>query len=65
MTRLARRASLLVAFYVLASPAMAHAQFGVPWTRTPAVTVIGPEADPRPQLVDEAVAFWNSCLFPA
>jgi hypothetical protein len=35
---------------------------GVPWTRTPAVTVIGPEADPRRQIVDEAVAFWNKTL---
>ena len=43
-------------------PALAHAQFGVPWTRTPAVTVIGPEADPRRQIVDEAVAFWNKTL---
>jgi hypothetical protein len=32
------------------------------WTRTPAVTVIGPEADPRRQLVDEAVTFWNKTL---
>ena len=43
-------------------PALAHAQFGVPWTRTPAVTVIGPEADPRREIVDEAVAFWNKTL---
>jgi len=39
-----------------------YAGVGVPWTRTPAVTVIGPEADPRRQIVDEAIAFWNKTL---
>src|SRR5258706_15469194 len=42
--------------------AAAHAQFGASWKRTPAITVIGPEGDPRVALVDEAVAFWNKTL---
>src|SRR5258708_5905341 len=40
----------------------AHAQFGASWQRTPAITVVGPEGDPRHALVDEAVAFWNTTL---
>jgi len=42
--------------------AAAHAQFGASWQRTPAITVIGPEGDPRHALVDEAVVFWNKTL---
>src|SRR5438552_20884 len=42
--------------------ATAYAQFGASWQRTPAITVIGPEGDPRFALVDEAVAFWNKTL---
>jgi len=42
--------------------AAAHAQFGALWQRTPAITVVGPEGDPRHALVDEAVAFWNKTL---
>ena len=41
---------------------VAHAQFGVAWRRTPAITVISAEGDPRLDLVDEAVAFWNKTL---
>jgi hypothetical protein len=40
----------------------AHAQFGVPWSRTPTLAAIGSDADPRLTLVDEAVAFWNRTL---
>jgi hypothetical protein len=49
---------------VLAGCASGYKEFykQTPWTRTPAVIVIGPEADPRRQLVDEAVAFWNKTL---
>src|SRR2546428_9539475 len=55
------RKSLIGALVVLVAlmPALAQAQFGVRWTRAPGVTVLGPEADPRRQIVDEAVAFWN------
>ena len=51
-----------VAFAAGLTAAAAHAQVGVPWQRTPAVTVIGPEGDPRHAVVDEAVAFWNKTL---
>ena len=45
------------------SAPLAHAQFGVPWHRTPAITVITANAgDPRLALVNEAVAFWNGTL---
>jgi len=55
----------LIACVVLAAgftPAVVLAQFGASWQRTPAITVIGPEGDPRFALVDEAVAFWNKTL---
>ncbi len=46
---------------LLATPA--RAQFGVPWQRTPTITVISAnEKDPRHALVEEAIAFWNSTL---
>jgi hypothetical protein len=45
----------------LAAPA-AGAQFGVPWTRSPSVTVVANGDDPRTGLVEEAVAFWNKTL---
>ncbi|HMH53236.1 MAG TPA: hypothetical protein VK548_23570 [Candidatus Acidoferrum sp.] len=51
---------LLIAAGLTASTA--HAQFGVPWQQTPAITVIGAKGDPRLTLVDEAVAFWNETL---
>ena len=51
-----------IAFTTGLTAAAAHAQVGVPWQRTPAITVIGPEGDPRHALVDEAVAFWNKTL---
>lgn len=41
---------------------MAAAQFGVAWTRTPAIAVVGTNDDPRLTLVDEAVSFWNKTL---
>jgi hypothetical protein len=51
----------LVACIAFAAGA-AHAQFGASWQRTPAITVVGSEGDPRYALVDEAVAFWNKTL---
>jgi hypothetical protein len=56
--RTAALAVLLASF--LAAPA--HAQFGVPWQRVPAVAVIGAEDDPRLAVVDEAIAHWNGIL---
>ena len=40
----------------------AWAQFGVPWTRSPAVTIVANGDDPRIGLVQDAVAFWNGIL---
>ena len=40
----------------------AHAQFGVPWRKTPTIVVIAAEGDPRIALVDEAIAHWNRVL---
>src|SRR6266853_3297247 len=51
-----------LAFAAGFTAAAAHAQFGASWQRTPAITVVGPEGDPRHALVDEAVAFWNKTL---
>jgi hypothetical protein len=55
---------LLIAGGVLGSllSSFAHAQFGVAWHRAPAVLAIAAAGDPRAQLVDEAVAFWNKTL---
>ncbi|HXX83096.1 MAG TPA: hypothetical protein VEN29_03855 [Casimicrobiaceae bacterium] len=38
------------------------AQFGVPWTRSPTITVVANDDDPRIELVVAAVAFWNKTL---
>jgi len=51
-----------IAFATGFTATAAHAQFGASWQRTPAITVVGPEGDPRYALVDEAVAFWNKTL---
>jgi len=40
----------------------AHAQFGTSWHRTPTITVISSDGDPRLSMVDEAVSFWNKTL---
>jgi hypothetical protein len=52
-------AGLLMGLVAVAA-STAHAQFGVPWRRTPTIVVISSAAgDPRVSLVDEAVAFWD------
>ena len=38
------------------------AQFGVPWTRSPSITVVANGDDPRVELVVSAVVFWNKTL---
>jgi len=44
-------------------PTLAHAQFGIAWSRTPEIMVIhDDEGDARLPLVDEAVRFWNRIL---
>jgi hypothetical protein len=40
----------------------ARAQFGVPWTRSPSVTIVANGNDPRIGLVERAVEFWNKTL---
>ena len=45
----------------LAAPG-AGAQFGVPWTRSPGVTIVSKGDDARIPYVEGAVAFWNSEL---
>ena len=57
-----RKAAYVVLIAAALAASTAHAQFGVPWRQTPAVTVIAAEGDHRLILVDEAVAFWNKTL---
>jgi hypothetical protein len=41
----------------------AHAQFGTPWKKVPAIVVVSElEADPRFEVVDKAVEYWNQIL---
>ncbi len=40
----------------------AWAQWFVPWTRVPDITVVAEQGDPRVALVEEACAFWNRTL---
>ena len=51
----------LVAVLAVA-PEATHAQWFVPWTRSPSVTVVASGDDPRIALVEGAVAFWNGTL---
>jgi hypothetical protein len=51
---------LLLVSGLAATPA--HAQFGVAWRRPPDIVVVSSAGDPRLQLVDEAVSFWNKTL---
>lgn len=39
-----------------------HAQFGASWHRTPVITITSSDGDPRLDLVDEAISFWNKTL---
>jgi hypothetical protein len=63
--RVARSMQRMIAYLFivcgLASGA-AHAQFGVPWQRTPKITIVSPAGDSRLPLADEAVDFWNKAL---
>ena len=48
---------------VAVAASTAHAQFGMPWRRTPTIVVISSATgDPRVSLVDEAVTFWDKTL---
>jgi len=58
-----RKYCLVAVALVLALAAQAAcAQFGVPWTRSPSVTIVANGDDPRIGLVEGAVAFWNKTL---
>jgi hypothetical protein len=41
---------------------VAYAQWFVPWTASPNVTVVASHEDPRIALVEEAIRFWNKTL---
>lgn len=47
---------------ILLSVQAAHAQFGVPWQKTPTIVILAPEGDARIALVEEAIAYWNRVL---
>jgi hypothetical protein len=54
------RIALLLLCVGIFTPTPGHAQFGVPWLRSPRLVVIASSAtDPRLDLVDEAVEYWN------
>jgi hypothetical protein len=62
--RPSRRRTILGAALVVLSPptrriANAASAWGIPWTRSPAITVLAVRGDPRLPLVQDAVAFWN------
>lgn len=44
------------------SAGTANAQPGGSWDYIPTITVVSSEGDTRPELVDEAVLFWNKTL---
>ena len=54
--------SAVLALVLALAAQAAWAQFGVPWTRSPSVTVVANGDDPRIELVKDAVAFWNGTL---
>jgi len=57
------RAAAIVMGLVAVAASTAHAQFGMPWRRTPTIVVISSATgDPRVSLVDEAVTFWDKTL---
>jgi hypothetical protein len=55
-----RSAALALGFALAAQAACA--QFGIPWTHSPNVTIVANGEDPRIGLVEGAVAFWNKTL---
>jgi hypothetical protein len=44
------------------TPQVTYAQWFVPWTRSPSITVVANGDDPRIPLVEEATVFWNKTL---
>jgi matrixin len=57
-----RIASTALVLVLACSAQAACAQFFVPWTRSPSVTVVANGDDPRIGLVEEAITFWNKTL---
>ena len=46
----------------LMTPQVTYAQWFVPWTSSPSITVVANGEDPRIALVEEATTFWNKTL---
>lgn len=59
---MARVLFIAAALVAAVAPGTAHAQFGVPWRYSPKIVVVSAAGDPRLQLVDDAVSFWNRTL---
>lgn len=58
-----RRAALgpaALAVLLMITAQVTYAQWFVPWTRSPSITVVASGEDPRIALVEEAIAFWNN-----
>jgi len=51
-----------LAVMLVITPQMTYAQWFVPWTRSPSITVVANGEDSRIALVEEARAFWNKTL---
>ena len=51
-----------LAAVLLLATEVTYAQWFVPWTRSPSVTVVVSGDDPRIALVEEAIMFWNKTL---
>jgi hypothetical protein len=51
-----------LAVVLVLTPQATYAQWFVPWTRSPSLTVVANGADPRIALVEEATVFWNTTL---
>lgn len=50
----------LIAIFTALAALPAAAQFGVPWARTPAITIVANGDDPRIALVETSVKHWNA-----
>ena len=55
-----RLAAFAIALVI--APHVTYAQWFVPWTRSPSITVVANGDDPRIPLVEEATTFWNKTL---
>jgi hypothetical protein len=55
-----RLAAFAIALVI--APHVTYAQWFVPWTRSPSITVVADGDDPRIPLVEEATTFWNKTL---